>query len=65
MGCHNIGHCKEKENFDEHVSNFECVMRQSCLDLSFESVRFLFVILNEERSLENKYSKSRLSQKHN
>jgi hypothetical protein len=61
LGCDSIGPCEEKESYCEHVSNSECLTRQSCLNVSFESVRFLFLRLDEERSLQDKGGHSRLT----
>ena len=44
----------EKDSFYEHVSNSECLTRQSHLNVWFESARFLFVRKDEEPSLQNK-----------
>jgi hypothetical protein len=47
VGGDNIGHFKEKK-VHMNVCNSEWFLRYRCLNLSFNSVRFLCVVLDEE-----------------
>ena len=48
VGGDNISHCEIKKRLYECASNSEWAASQSCSNLLYESVRFLFVGLDEE-----------------
>jgi hypothetical protein len=53
FGGDSVGHCEEKTSY-EHVSNSEWLQRKGCWISRPSRISFLFVGLDEERSLQNK-----------